>query len=160
MAPPVARSPEAARAHRLRAPLLLALWALLAFEAVGGLVIFVARLVWGRTPGEALHVVAGVVLTALYAVYQWGHWRRVRPLRAQLHHGLGVVAAASVALTNLSGLWLAGAWWQDRIAAPIAGAVRYPHLLSAVHNVASMLVIAFVAAHVGAAVLRPRDRAR
>jgi hypothetical protein len=57
------------RARRLRAPLLLAPWALLAFEALGGLVIFVARLVAGSTPGETLHVAAGIALTALYAAY-------------------------------------------------------------------------------------------
>lgn len=140
--------------------MLLALWALLAFEAVGGLVIFIARLVWGATPGEALHVVAGVLLTFVYAVYQWRHWRRVRPMRARLHYGLGVIAASFMALTNLSGLWLAVFWWQDRIAAPSADAVRYPALLSAVHNVASMVVLTFVAAHVGAVLFRDRDRAR
>ena len=159
MVEPVARSPEDARARRLRAPLLLALWALLAFEAVGGLVIFVARLVWGTTPGEALHVVAGVLLTAIYGLYQWRHWQRVRPLRPQLHYGLGLIAAAFMALANLTGLWLAAFWWQDRIATQNAAAVRYPPLLSAVHNVASMVVLTFVAAHVGAVLFRDRERA-
>lgn len=125
---------------------------------MGGLVIFVARLVWGATPGETLHVVAGLMLTAVYALYQWRHWQRVRPLRSQLHYGLGVIAATAMALTNLSGLWLAGYWWQDRIAAPTAAAVRYPALLSAVHNVASMVVLTFVAAHVGAVLFRDRAR--
>jgi len=149
-----------ARARRLRAPLLLALWVLLAFEAVGGLVIFVARLVWGATPGEALHVVAGALLTAIYALYQWRHWRRVRPLRGQVHYGLGIIAASFMAVTNLSGLWLAAFWWQDRVAAPGAAVVRYPVPLSAVHNVASMVVLAFVAAHVGAVLFRDHERSR
>lgn len=149
---------DEARARHLRAPLLLALWVLLAFEAVGGLVIFVARLVWGATPGEAPHVVAGVLLTAGYALYQWRHWRRVRPLRPQLHYGLGVIAASFMALTNVTGLWLAMFWWQDRVAAPTTTLVRYPALLSAVHNVASMVVLTFVAAHVGAVLFRDRER--
>jgi hypothetical protein len=157
---PIARSPDDARARRLRAPLLFALWTLLAFEAVGGLVIFVVRLVWGATPGEALHVVAGVLLTAIYARYQWRHWQRVRPLRPQIHYGLGLIAASFMALTNLTGLWLAVFWWQDRVAAPTAAPVRYPVSLSAVHNVASMVVLAFVAAHVGAVLFRDRERAR
>jgi hypothetical protein len=157
---PVTGSPEDARARRLGAPLLLALWALLAFEAASGLVIFVARLVWGAAPGEALHVVLGLLLTAIYAGYQWRHWQRVRPLRPQIHHALGVIAASFMALTNLTGLWLAVYWWQDRIAAPTAAPVRYPVPLSAVHNVASMVVLAFVAAHVGAVLLRDRERAR
>ena len=160
MVEPVVGPPEEARARRLRAPLLLALWALLAFEAAGGLVIFVARLVWGATPGEALHVVGGVLLTAIYALYQWRHWQRVRPLRPQLHHGLGAIAASFMALTNLTGLGLAAFWWQDRMAASSAAAVRYPALLSAVHNVASMVVLTFVAAHVGAVLFRGGDRAR
>lgn len=146
------------RGHRLRAPLLLALWALLAFEAVGGLVIFVARLTTGATPGEALHVVAGTALTALYAVYQWGHWRRVRPWRSQLHYALGLIAAVSMTVVNLSGLALAACWWQDRIAAPTGVAVRYPVALSAAHNVATMVVLAFVLAHLGAVLFRSRER--
>ena len=149
-----------ARARRLRAPLLIALWGLLAFEAAGGLVIFIARLVSGATPGEALHVVGGVLLTAVYALYQWGHWRRVRPVRPQLHYALGVIAAASMALTNLSGLWLAAFWWQERMVAAGTAAVRYPVALSAIHNVASMVVLTFVAAHVGAVLFRDHDPRR
>jgi len=148
------------RARRLRAPLLVALWALLALEALGGLVIFVARLVWGATPGEALHVVVGLLLTAIYAVYQWRHWQRVRALRPQLHYALGVIAASSMALTNLTGLWLAAFWWQERIVGASAAAVRYPVPLSAVHNVASMVVLTFVAAHVGAVLFRNHDPRR
>ena len=151
--PPVA---EPVRARRLRAPLLLGLWILLACEAAGGMVIFIARLVAGTTPGEALHVVAGVLLAAVYAVYQWRHWTRVRPFRAQVHYALGLIAAAFMAFTQLSGLWLAAFWWQDRFAAPHAGPVRYPALVSAVHNVASMVVLTFVGAHVGAVLFRDR----
>lgn len=156
----MAETPSHARALRLRAPLLIALWGLLAFEAAGGLVIFAARLVSGTTPGEALHVVAGIQLTAVYALYQWGHWRRVRPARPQLHYALGIIAASFMALTNLSGLWLAGFWWQARIAAAGGAAVRYPALLSAIHNVASMVVLTFVAAHLGAVLFRDRAARR
>lgn len=160
MADPLVRTLQELRARRLRAPLLLALWTLLAVETIGGLVIFAARLVRGTTPGEALHVVAGVLLTAVYALYQWGHWRRVRPARPQLHYALGVIAAASMALTNLSGLWLAVFWWQERVVAAGGAAVRYPATLSAIHNVASMVVLTFVAAHVGAVLFRDRDLRR
>lgn len=160
MAENLLRSPAAAQARRLRAPLLLALWGLLGFEALGGLVIFVARLVRGTLPGEALHVAGGVLLTAIYTAYQWGHWRRVRPVRPQLHYALGVIAASFMALTNLTGLWLAAFWWQDRIATTSAAAVRYPVPLSAFHNVASMVVLTFVAAHVGAVLFRNRDPRR
>jgi hypothetical protein len=153
---PPLRPAAAARASRLRAPLLLALWVLLAFEAAGGLVLFVARLVWGALPGETAHVLVGVVLTAVYAGYQWGHWRRVRPFRSQVHHALGLIAATFMALTQLSGLALAASWWRERGAAP----VPYPVSLSAVHNVASMVVLTFVAAHVGAVLFRDRDRPR
>jgi len=145
------------RARRLRAPLLLALWMLLGFEAVGGIVIFVARLVAGSTPGEALHVAAGVILTAVYAVYQWRHWLRVRPFQPRLHYGLGVIAAVFMGFTNLTGLALGVFWWRDRFAAPTLAAVDYPVFLSAVHNVASMVVLTFVAAHVGAVLFRTRN---
>ena len=148
--------PVEARALRLRAPLLVALWALLAFEAAGGLVLFVARLVWGASPGEAAHVLLGVALTVVYAAYQWGHWRRVRPFRSQVHHALGLIAASFMALTQLTGFALAVTWWRDRGTA----LVHYPVWLSAVHNVASMVVLTFVAAHVGAVLFRDRDRPR
>jgi hypothetical protein len=151
---------DAARAQRLRSPLLRALWVLLAFEAIGGLVIFTARLVAGATPGETLHILGGIALTGVYALYQWRHWRRVRPFRRQLHHALGLIAALFMAITNLSGLWLAVPWWLDRVATPGDAAVRYPALLSAVHNVASMVVLTFVGAHVGAVLFRDRDRPR
>ena len=154
--PPVPGS----RAQRARAPLVLALWILLGFEAITGLVLFTARLVRGSAPGEAVHVFAGVALTAVYAAYQWRHWLRVRPFRRQVHHALGLIAAVFMALTNLTGLWLGVHWWQDRVAAPTGVAVRYPPLLSAVHNVASMVVLTFVGAHVGAVLFRERDRPR
>lgn len=146
------------RARRLRSPLLVALWVLLAFEAAGGLVLFTARLVAGASPGEAVHVAGGVALTAIYAVYQFRHWRRVRPFRPQLHYGLGLIAAIFMALVNLSGLWLATFWWRDRFVAPGGAAVRYPALLSAAHNVASMVVLTFVLAHLGAVLFRSRER--
>jgi hypothetical protein len=140
------------RAARLRAPLLLALWALLAVEAVGGLVIFFARLAAGATPGETLHVVAGAALTIVYAAYLWGHWRRVAPFRARLDYALGLVAALAMALTQISGLWLGLEWWRVRAAG--AGPVPYTAWASGVHNVMSMLVLTFVAAHLGAVLQR------
>lgn len=127
---------------------------------MSGLVLFTARLVAGAAPGETLHVATGAVLLGVYALYQWRHWRRVRPMRPQLHHALGLIAAVFMALTHLTGLWLAAAWWRDRVAAPLAGPVRYAPLLSAAHNVASMVVLTFVGAHVGAVLFRDRDRPR
>ena len=142
------------RARRLRAPLLLTLWTLLAFEAGGGIVIFVARLATGTTPGEALHVIAGVALSAVYAVYQWRHWLRVG-LQRGLHFTIGLFAASFMALANLTGLALGAAWWRDRVAAngPMAA---YPPALSAVHNIGSMLVLTFVGAHIAAVLMRDR----
>jgi hypothetical protein len=141
------------RAARLRSPLLLALWVLLGFEALGGFVIFTARLVAGTSPGEAAHVAAGIALTLCYAVYQWQHWRRVSPFRARVDYGLGLIAALAMALVNLSGLWLGLCWWRGR-ALPLAA--RYPVALSGVHNVASMVVLSFVVAHLGAVLQRDR----
>ena len=146
------------RGRRLRAPLLLALWTLLAFEAAGGTVIFVARLATGSTPGEALHVAAGVALTIVYAVYQWRHWLRVRPQRG-LHFVIGVLAASFMALANLSGLALGGVWWRDRVIGH-AAAAAYPPALSAVHNIGSMLVLTFAGAHIAAVLMRDRRPGR
>jgi hypothetical protein len=142
------------RARRLRSPLLLTLAVLLAFESVGGLAIFFARVAVGALPGEALHVVAGVALTLPYALYQWRHWRRVRPWRGRLDDLLGLLASSALALTQLSGLVLGLRWWQHRGAGP----VPYPPPLSAVHNIASMLVLTFIASHVGAVLWRDRRR--
>jgi hypothetical protein len=151
-------TPEMSRARRLRAPLLILLWALLAFEAVGGLALFFARVAFGSKPGEALHVGAGLALTLVYVAYQWGHWRRVAPWRSRLDYGLGLMAAVSMALTNLSGLVLALDWARRTGLMPGGGAAdpgasSSPALIG-FHNVASMVVLTFVASHLGAVLRR------
>ncbi len=151
MSPAAAPPAAAARARRLRAPLLVALAALLAFESAGGLVIFFARLAAGTTPGEALHVVGGLALALVYALYQLGHWRRVAPFRSRLDYALGLLAAGSLVLALASGLALGAAWWNARLDG--TGLTNYAPSVSALHNVTSMLVLTFVGAHL-AAVLR------
>lgn len=145
------------RARRLRSPLLLTLWALLAFEGLGGLVIFFARVAYGSLPGEALHVLGGAALTLVWAIYQWRHWTRVRPFRPRIHYALGLIAALAMALTNLSGLALGWIWWQHRLAG--GGPPPYPPLLSALHDIGSMMTLTFILSHLGAVLARDR-RAR
>lgn len=145
---------------RLRSPLLLALAVLLAIEAVGGLVLFFARLAFGRLPGESLHVIAGALLCVVYAAYQWSHWTRVRPFRGRLDHALGLIAAIFMAATNVTGLALGLAWWRARDSVANSRAAAYDPPLSAAHNLGSMVVLTFVAAHVGAVLLRDRRRSR
>jgi hypothetical protein len=154
----VTRGPAAPppRARRLRAPLLLALALLLAFEALGGLTIFFARLAYGITPGETLHVVGGVALTLVYAVYQIQHFARVAPLRARLDYAVGLIAASAMIAANGFGLMLGTYWWKARIARASAAPVAYPPLLSALHNIASLLVLTFALAHLGAVLARDR----
>jgi len=136
-------------------------WALLAFEAIGGLVIFFARLAFGTTPGETLHVLAGLALVAAYAIYQWRHWTRVRPVRARLDYTLGLFSLGFMTLTLLTGLALAWPWWQARVVAPTGAEVQYPSLLAAAHNAATVMVLSFVGAHFGSVLLRDRrDRER
>lgn len=142
------------RARRLRAPLLVTLWVLLAIEGVGGIIIFFARLAAGRTPGESLHVVAGALLTLAYAVYQWQHWTRVSPWRSRMDYAMGLIAALSMGGALGTGLWLAWPWWQARIVAGSKFAVAYPTAVSAAHNIMSMLVLTFVGAHLAAVLLR------
>lgn len=146
------------RAGRLRSPLLIALWILLAFEAASGLVLFAVFLIAGRRPGETVHVALGVPLAAVYAVYQWRHWRRVTPFRGRPDHVLGLVAAAVMSVTLASGLALGAQWWMARISARGTGEVPYAVALSSVHNIGSMLVMAFVGAHLVAVL--SRDAAR
>jgi hypothetical protein len=141
-----------ARAQRLRSPLLVALWALLALEALGGLVIFFARLAAGRTPGEGLHVAGGAALAFAYLIYQWTHWGRVAPFRARLDYALGLIAAIAMVLVQLTGLWLGLEWWHARRAG--IAAVAYTSSVSAAHNVMSMLVLTFVLSHLGAVLMR------
>jgi len=149
----------APRARRLRAPLLLVLGALLAFEALGGLTMFFARVAWSRRPGASLHVVAGVALTLVYAVYQIQHWNRVAPFRARLDYALGLLASLAIALTNLTGLVLA--WPPGRYglgAAPGPGSASANPALVGVHDVGSMLVLTFACAHLGAVLKRDGGR--
>jgi hypothetical protein len=145
---------EAPRARRLRAPLLLALWVLLGIEAAGGLVIFFMRLAAGSTPGESLHVVAGALLTLVYAIYQWQHWTRVSPWRGRLDYALGLIGAISMGVTLATGYVLARPWWALRVVARSGDPVAYPAGVSAAHNIMSMLVLTFVAAHLAAVLLR------
>jgi hypothetical protein len=145
---------EHPRARRLRAPLLIALAAVLALEAVGGLVIFFARLTIDRTPGEELHVAGGLVLSVVYIVYQIQHWVRVEPFRARLDYALGLIAALSLVATNALGAGLGWIWYTSRVAG--VSPVPYPALMSAAHNITSMLVLTFVLAHLMAVLARDR----
>lgn len=146
--------PPNARDRRLRAPLLVLLWWLLAFEAAGGLFIFIMRLAAGRTPGETLHVVLGAVLTLLYAIYQFQHWSRVAPFRSRMDYALGLIAALSMAVTLGTGFALALPWWTVRIAQNSAEPIAYATTVSAAHNIMSMLVLTFLGAHLAAVLLR------
>ena len=145
---------ETPRSGRLRAPLLVTLWWLLGIEAAGGLLVFIARLASGRTPGESLHVVAGALLTLVYAAYQWQHWGRVEPWRNRLDYAMGLIAALGMGATLATGYVLAWPWWRMRIAMHRDGAVPYPPPVSAAHNIMSMLVLTFVGAHLAAVLLR------
>ena len=146
--------PPNARDRRMRAPLLVLLWWLLAFEAAGGLFIFIMRLAAGRTPGETLHVVLGAVLTLLYAIYQFQHWSRVAPFRSRMDYALGLIAALSMAVTLGTGFALAQPWWTVRIAQNSAEPIAYATTVSAAHNIMSMLVLTFLGAHLAAVLLR------
>lgn len=145
-----------ARAERLRAPLLLAFAALLTLEAAGGLFLFCARLANGSTPGVTLHVAAGVVLTGFYAAYQWRHWMRVAPWRSRLDYLLGLLASASLALTQATGFVLALEWWRS---VRTSAAPAYAPEWSALHNIGSMLVLTFALSHLGAVLRRAPGKA-
>jgi hypothetical protein len=147
------------RARRLRAPLLVGLAVLLGFETIGGLVIFCFRLANGTLPGETIHVLAGVALTVVYAEYQRRHWLRVGSLRAPLDRVMGFLAAGFMIVTLIAGLVLGWQWWRHRTSGS-ASEVEYAPLLSAVHNIATLLVVGFVAAHVGAVLQRDAGRNR
>lgn len=143
-----------ARSRRMRAPLLVTLWTLLGFEALGGLTIFVARLAAGRTPGETLHVIGGLLLLLIYSIYQWQHWMRVAPVRRRLDYGIGLLAAGAMIFVNVTGLILGLSWWRDRVAVPTTDPVAYTPIVSAAHNIASMLVLTFAGGHLGAVLFR------
>ena len=154
------RAVGSARSRRLRAPLLVTLWALLGIEGLGGLTIFYVRLANGSTPGETLHVLAGFALALVYTVYQVQHWSRVAPWRSRLDYALGLIGACAMAITLATGLWLGVPWWSLRVASHSANAVAYPTPLSAAHNIMSMLVLTFVGAHLAAVLLRDRASRR
>jgi hypothetical protein len=146
---------------RLRAPLLLALAALLLLEAAGGLLILFVRVAYGATPGVALHVAGGLALTVVYAIYQITHWNRVAPWRARPDYVLGLIAACSMAAVNLTGFPLAWAWWLAAASAHGGpGSPVYPVALSAVHTLGTMLVLTFAIAHLAAVLQRPSQPAR
>jgi hypothetical protein len=128
-----------------------ALGVLLLLEALGGLLILFVRVAFGGLPGLELHAFAGLALTVTYALYQIGHWRRVAPWRARPDYILGLIAALSMAATNLTGLALAWIWWRaERAGIPAA----YPTPLSSVHTLGTMLVLTFSGAHLAAVLQR------
>lgn len=129
---------------------------LLAVEALGGLILFAARLMAGRAPGETIHIFTGAAFAGIYVVYQARHWSRVRSLRWRLDHGLGLIAAVFMVVTLGSGLILALFWWDAKKVASEIGEVIYPPTWSAVHNVGSLLVLTFLGAHVCAVLFRDR----
>jgi len=145
------------RVIRLRAPLLLALAALLLLEAVGGLAILFVRVAYGATPGVVLHIAGGVALTVVYTIYQIAHWNRVAPWRTRPDYVLGLIAALSMATVNGTGLGLAVFTWRAGVhaAKPV-----YPVVLSAVHTLSTMLVLTFALAHLAAVLQRPSQPAR
>lgn len=149
----------------MRAPLLVLLWWLLAFEALGGLVIFFMRLANGTTPGESLHIGVGAAFTLVYVAYQIPHVARVAPWRNRMDYALGLIAALSMVATLGTGIMLTLEWWPVRMTAGRPDAIAYTPAVSAVHNIMSMLVLTFVGAHLAAVLMRDarspvRDRAR
>jgi hypothetical protein len=142
------------RVIRLRAPLLLALAALLLLEAVGGLVILFVRVAWGATPGVTLHVAGGLAFTVVYAIYQIAHWNRVAPWRKRPDYVLGLIAATTVSATDLTGLWLGWIWWTQRLDG--TGIGHYPVALAAAHTLGTMLALSFASAHLAAVLARDR----
>ena len=97
---------------------------------------------------------AGVALTFVYAAYQWRHAMRVLPVRPRLDYVLGLLAAAFVVLTLGSGLALALPWWRSR---GLRALPAYPTRVMALHIIGCMLVLTFVAAHLGAVLKRDRS---
>ncbi len=145
---------EHPRARRMRAPLLVLVWVLLGFEALGGLFIFFMRLAAGRTPGETQHIAVGALLTLAYIAYQLQHWLRVAPFRSRMDYALGLIAALSMGVTLGTGLALTLPWWAVRITQKSADPVVYSTVVSAAHNIMSMLVLTFVGAHLAAVLMR------
>ncbi|MEQ1834437.1 MAG: hypothetical protein ABL977_15430 [Candidatus Eisenbacteria bacterium] len=149
-----------ARDRRMRAPLLVLLWWLLGFEAAGGLLMFFMRLAAGTTPGELLHIAVGALLTLVYAVYQIQHWLRVTPFRTRMDYALGLIAAVSMVVTLGTGIALALPWWTLRMTQHSTAPVPYSTVVSAAHNIMSMLVLTFVGAHLAAVLLRDQAAKR
>lgn len=102
----------------------------------------------------ALHVAAGLLLTVVYAIYQVVHWHRVAPWRSRPDYVLGLIAAITLAATDLTGLVLGWEWWVTRLDG--TGIVHWPIALSAAHTLGTMLVLAFASGHLAAVLARDR----
>ena len=116
--------------------------------------ILFARVAFGVTPGVALHVAAGLALTVVYTIYQVTHWNRVAPWRSRPDYVLGLIAAITLSVTDLTGLGLGWIWWVRRLDG--TGIVAYPVAMSAVHTLGTMLVLAFASGHLAAVLARDR----
>jgi cytochrome b561 len=71
-----------------------------------------------------------------------------------MDYALGLIAALSMGLTLGTGIALTLPWWELRIAQKSADPVVYSTVVSAAHNIMSMLVLTFVGAHLAAVLMR------
>jgi hypothetical protein len=123
-------------AHEWTRPLLQGVSALLAFETLTGLANYLLPFSVPNQVMVLLHTVAGLLLLAPFAAYQWRHWRLYRALRFSHVMLTGYFAMVATLLLLASGVVLTV---QAAAGTRISRAWDVMHLLATVALVASAL---------------------
>jgi Cytochrome c554 and c-prime len=134
-----------ARGQEWERPLLHCVTALLLFETLTGLVVYLLPF---SVPNQLLvlfHTVAGLIFIAPYAWYQARHWRLYRDIRISHVKLTGYLAMAATTLLVVSGLVLT---------AQAAFATRISRTWDLVHVIGTFGLIASVTPHVLTLVIR------
>lgn len=121
--------------------------AFLVFETITGLAIFFLPFSVGNQVTVLVHTLVGVLLMVPYFVYQLRHWRVYRETRMTHVKLTGWFSLAAALVAIVSGLVLT---------AQALFGTRISYLWDAIHIVATFAVIAAVAPHVLALVIRNR----
>lgn len=128
----------------------VAVGALLLFEALTGLAIWLLPFSVSAQITVLSHTVLGILFLAPYVIYQLRHWRRYRAIPMSSVKLTGYFALVAAIVLSLTGIVLTlQAWFAPRIS----------YALDVVHIVATFALVLSAAPHVVALVIRAR-RAR
>ena len=126
------------RSRAWRAPLTLAIGALLLFETVTGLLIWLTPVSFSTQFMLLAHTILGLLMVVPFAWYQTRHWIKVSRQKFSHHKVTGYALFASLATCIVSGVVLT---WQASFS------TRISYALDAIHIGSTLAFVALIAIH-------------